>query len=56
MQIAGSVRVVLTVSSDAEDTAFAAKLIQVSADGTAVNIRESITPLGYRNAAASPMS
>ncbi len=41
--IGGKIRVHLRVSSDCEDTAFTAKLMEVREDGTSVNIRSSIT-------------
>lgn len=47
----GAINVKLYVSSDAEDTAFAAKLMEVFPDGEAYNIRSSITTLAYRNGA-----
>lgn len=41
--IGGKIRVRLRVSSDCEDTAFTAKVMEVKPDGRAVNIRSSIT-------------
>lgn len=52
MDIVGSIDVCLFVSSDAEDTSFTAKLMEVFEDGRTVNIRGSITTLAYRNGAA----
>ncbi|NLN98849.1 MAG: CocE/NonD family hydrolase [Bacteroidales bacterium] len=49
MTIAGAVKVVLTVSTDVDDTAFAFTLSEVTPDGKAYNMRNSITTLGYRN-------
>ena len=49
IDILGQINVKLNVSSDAEDTAFTAKLMEVFPDGTAVNIRGTITTLAYRN-------
>lgn len=49
MEINGAIHVKLAVSSDAEDTAFTAKVMEVFPDGQAVNIRGSITTLAYRN-------
>lgn len=49
MEIEGKIRVHLFVSSDAEDTAFSAKLMEVFENGDTVNIRGSITTLAYRN-------
>jgi putative CocE/NonD family hydrolase len=45
MLIAGQIRVHLTVASDCEDTAFTAKVMEIKADGRAVNIRSSITTI-----------
>lgn len=53
--IAGSVLVQLKVSSDAEDTAFTAKLMDVHPDGTAINIRDTISTLSYRNHSPDPL-
>ncbi|MDO5422703.1 MAG: CocE/NonD family hydrolase [Eubacteriales bacterium] len=47
----GVIEVVLYAASDAEDTAFTAKVMEVFPDGTAVNVRGSITTLAYRNGA-----
>ena len=52
IEIHGRVNVKLFVESDAEDTSFTAKLMEVFPDGTAVNIRGSITTLAYRNGRA----
>lgn len=49
LRIAGAIRVVLSVSSDASDTAFTAKLVEVRGDGRAFNIRDGITSLAYRD-------
>jgi len=49
MTIAGTIVVTLKVSSDAEDTAFTAKLMDVDPKGVAVNIRDTISTLSYRN-------
>ena len=46
--IIGNPQVELYVSSDAEDTAFTMKLMEVYADGKAYNIRSGITTLAYR--------
>lgn len=54
MTLAGTIDVRLTVASSAEDTAFTAKLMEVLPDGRAVNIRDGITTLAYRNGATSP--
>lgn len=47
--VKGTIRVRLFVSSDAEDTAFCAKIMEVFKDGHSVNIRTGITTLAYRN-------
>lgn len=52
-EINGEIQVKLFVSTDAEDTAFTAKVMEIFEDGTAVNIRGSITTLAYRNGAAA---
>ena len=48
-EIEGKIRVRLFVKSDAEDTAFSAKLMEVFENRECVNIRGSITTLAYRN-------
>ena len=45
----GEIMVKLYVSSDAEDTAFSAKVMEVLPDGRTVNVRGSITSLAFRN-------
>ena len=49
MTILGQTRTQLYVSTDAEDTAFTVKLMEVFENGEAYNIRGGITTLGYRN-------
>lgn len=56
IRIAGDIKVKLSVSSSAEDTSFTAKLMEVGTDGRAVNIRDSITSLKFRNKAQEPQS
>lgn len=46
LKIFGKIFVHLFVSTDAEDTAFTAKLMEVMEDGKAYNIRSSITTIG----------
>lgn len=46
--IAGSVRLLLDVSTDVDDTAFAFTLCEVTPSGETYNMRTSITTLGYR--------
>ena len=48
LDVAGSVRVVLYVSSDARDTDFTVKLVDVAPDGTAYNLDDSILRMRYR--------
>ena len=45
----GEMNACLYVSSDAGDTAFTAKVMEVFPDGTARNVRGGITTLAYRN-------
>lgn len=54
LHLAGEIEVALTIASDAADTAFTAKLVEVLSDGRAVNIRDGITSLAYRNEATEP--
>lgn len=56
LRIAGAITVGLSVSSTAEDTAFTAKLVEVLPDGSAFNIRDSITSLAYRSGDEVPQS
>jgi len=49
LDIIGQIKARLFVSSDAEDTAFTIKVIEVFPDGSAYNIRNGITTLAYRN-------
>lgn len=49
MLIAGQISVNLEISSSAPDTAFTAKLIEVFPNGSAVNIRDNIASLAYRD-------
>ena len=51
LDIVGQIQAVLHVQSDAPDTCFTVKLIEVDEDGTASNIRNGITTLGFRNQA-----
>jgi len=51
VRLSGPIRVRLRVKSTAEDTSFTAKLIEVDADGKALNIRDGITSLAWRNGA-----
>jgi putative CocE/NonD family hydrolase len=47
--IVGNVKFCLTVSTDAKDTAFAVKLMEVFPDGRTFNICDGISSLVYRN-------
>ena len=48
MTVCGAMKLYLYVSSDAEDTAFTAKIMEVQPDGKAYNIRTSIKTLAFR--------
>ena len=48
MEVSGPVEVILYISSDAADTDFTAKLVDVEADGTAWNLDETIQRARYR--------
>lgn len=54
LTIGGEVRLRLFVRSDCDDTAFAFTLAEVTPDGTAYNMRTSITTLGYRKGLLEP--
>ena len=54
VRIAGPVKVVLYASSDAVDTDFVAKLVDVYPDGTAYNMAEGILRARYRNGLEKP--
>lgn len=49
MDITGQIKVSLRVASDAEDTAFCAKIVEVMSNGKAYNMRTIIGSLAYRN-------
>ena len=51
LHVNGQISVHLYVSSDARDTAFTAKLMEVFEDGAVCNVRGTITTLAYRNGA-----
>ena len=55
VHLAGRLKVTMTVSSDVDDTAFTAKIIEVDPYGVAVNIRDTITSLAYRNGVTMPV-
>lgn len=48
LEVTGGIEVVLFVSSDARDTDFTAKLVDVEPDGTAWNLDETIKRVRYR--------
>lgn len=48
LEVTGPIELVLHVSSDARDTDFAAKLVDVQPDGTPVNVQEGIQRARYR--------
>ena len=49
LTVLGPIKAQLYVSTDAEDTAFTVKIMEVFENGEAYNIRNGITTLGYRN-------
>lgn len=49
IHLAGKLKVAFTAASDADDTSFTAKVIEVAPSGETVNIRDAITALRYRN-------
>jgi len=55
VEVSGPVEVTLYVSSDAKDTDFTVKLIDVAPDGTAYNLDETIQRLRYRNGYDKPV-
>jgi len=57
MEVSGPMEVTLYVSSDAKDTDFTAKVLDVYPDGTAFNLDETIrTPWLNPIAAVSPLA
>jgi putative CocE/NonD family hydrolase len=54
MEVSGPIDVTLYVSSDAKDTDFTVKLIEVLPDGTAYNIDENIQRVRYREGYDKP--
>ncbi len=55
-ELSGPVDVSLYVSSDAKDTDFTVKLIDVDADGRAFNLDETIQRMRYRNGYDKPLA
>lgn len=56
MDIIGRIKAELYVQSDAKDTCFTFKLMEVREDGSAYNIRDGITTLAYRNKTGEKLS
>ena len=54
IEVSGPIDVTLYVSSDAKDTDFTVKLIEVLPDGTAYNIEENIQRARYREGYTKP--
>ena len=54
MEVTGPVKVVLYASSDAPDTDFVAKLVDVRPDGTPYNMAEGIVRARYRDSLSKP--
>jgi len=56
IEVSGPIEVTLYVSSDAKDTDFTVKLIDVYPDGRAYNLDETIQRLRYRNGYDKPLA
>jgi putative CocE/NonD family hydrolase len=56
VEVSGPIEVTLYVSSDAKDTDFTVKLIDVYPDGRAYNLDETIQRLRYRNGYDKPLA
>jgi putative CocE/NonD family hydrolase len=54
LRLAGPIGVELVVATSARDTDFTAKLVDVAPDGRALNIRDSVLRLRYRDGIARP--
>jgi putative CocE/NonD family hydrolase len=54
IEVTGPVKVVLHASSDATDTDFVAKLVDVYPDGTSYNMAEGVVRARYRDSLAAP--
>jgi putative CocE/NonD family hydrolase len=54
MELTGTMRAIINVSSDALDTDVTLKLVDVFPDGRAMNIVEGITRVRYRNSYGRP--
>jgi putative CocE/NonD family hydrolase len=55
VEVSGPIEVTLYVSSDAKDTDFTAKLVDVDTEGRAFNLDETIQRMRYRNGYAAPL-
>jgi putative CocE/NonD family hydrolase len=55
IEVSGPIDVTLYVSSDAKDTDFTVKLVEVLPDGTAYNIEENIQRVRYREGYTKPV-
>ncbi len=55
-EVSGPIEVTLYVSSDAKDTDFTAKLVDVDAEGAAFNLDETILRVRYRDGYDKPMA
>lgn len=53
LTVIGKMKVTLHVASDADDTAFVVKIMEVMQNGKAYNMRTGITTLGYRNGSST---
>jgi uncharacterized protein len=56
VEVTGPVTVTLTVASDAPDTDFVARLVDVYPDGRAIPLTDGITRMRYRNGVDAPAS
>ena len=56
IEVSGPIEVTLYVSSDAKDTDFTVKVIDVYPDGRAYNLDETIQRLRYRNGYDKPLA
>jgi len=54
IEVSGPIEVTLCVSSDAKDTDFTVKIIDVLPDGTAYNIEDNIQRMRYREGYTTP--
>jgi putative CocE/NonD family hydrolase len=54
LEVTGPIEVVLWAASDARDTDFTAKLVDVAPDGTAINLADSAVRARYRDSVTAP--